>query len=546
MQKLSLKAKVLLSMIPFLVGMAVISTVGIKDMAEIESSLDRMVNVYGKRNQMGADAIRAIGNLQAAQRNFIRSTNKAQQEKYLKLEDENLAQANKLISDYIAFAGEYAKAHLPEAQDKLKQWTEIDKQVRALVASNQIDAARELNATKGDALEEDFRKILDGCYESSRNKMGEEAEKGFKTYSFSRWSLWLTTLIASIFGLGLTTYIVSKVSKEVARIIAALEGNTDNLNRASQEMARSSQQVSQAATEQAASLEQTAASIEEISAMVKKNAEGSVTAQEISQQSMNGATQGKQAVDEMIQAIEEISRSNSAIGQQVEASNHEMAEIVKLITEIGNKTKVINDIVFQTRLLSFNASVEAARAGEHGKGFAVVAEEVGNLAQMSGNASKEIFAMLEDSISKVKQIADSTKTNVGQLMEKSREKVDAGTVIAKRCSDVLGEIVTAADSVTQRVAEISTASQEQAKGIQEINKAVAQLDSVTQTNASSSNESAEAASHLSVEARELRNSVNELVQVILGASAGVKAEVVRLEPKGSVHQDDKQHEKSAA
>lgn len=102
----------------------------------------------------------------------------------------------------------------------------------------------------------------------------------------------------------------------------------------------------------------------------------------------------------MIHSITEISESNDRIMSQVADGNRKISEIVQVISEIGNKTKVINDIVFQTKLLSFNASVEAARAGEHGKGFAVVAEEVGNLAQMSGNAAKEISDMLNGSVSR--------------------------------------------------------------------------------------------------------------------------------------------------
>jgi methyl-accepting chemotaxis protein len=90
-------------------------------------------------------------------------------------------------------------------------------------------------------------------------------------------------------------------------------------------------------------------------------------------------------------------------------TNENMADIVKSIAEIKTKTNVINDIVFQTKLLSFNASVEAARAGEHGKGFAVVAEEVGALAAMSGNASKEIAQLLDGSLSRVTVLADETK-----------------------------------------------------------------------------------------------------------------------------------------
>ena len=118
---------------------------------------------------------------------------------------------------------------------------------------------------------------------------------------------------------------------------------------------------------------------------------------------------------------------------QVETGNLKIAEIIKMIEEISQKTRVINDIVFQTKLLTFNASVEAAREGEHGKGFALIAEEIGNLAQMSGNAATEISALLETSVQKVDQIISESKSSVGQSVQEGKQKVMFGTDIARRC-----------------------------------------------------------------------------------------------------------------
>jgi len=215
-------------------------------------------------------------------------------------------------------------------------------------------------------------------------------------------------------------------------------------------------------------------------------------------------------------SIQEISSSNGEIMKQVEASNQEISHIVKVIAEIGNKTKVINDIVFQTKLLSFNASVEAARAGEHGKGFAVVAEEVGNLAQMSGNAAKEITAMLDDSIRKVEKTVNDTKIKVEQLMVTGRGKIEAGVVTSRKCGEALDQIVQNVDQLGQMVGEISAASQEQAQGVQEINRAMAQLDQVTQQNASASQEAANAAAQLNVQADSLRGIVRTLEKLVQG------------------------------
>jgi methyl-accepting chemotaxis protein len=187
------------------------------------------------------------------------------------------------------------------------------------------------------------------------------------------------------------------------------------------------------------------------------------------------------------------------------------------VARATRKTAVINEIVFQTKLLSFNASVEAARAGEHGKGFAVVAEEVGNLAQMSGNASKDITDMLSDSIKKVNEIVESTRQRVEALMAAGLEKVNAGQMNAKKCNQALEKITDNARSVTAMIAKIASASKEQALGIQEINKAIGQLDSVTQQNTSVAQQSSNQADHLSTEAKALSQAINQLVSFVDGA-----------------------------
>jgi methyl-accepting chemotaxis protein len=292
-------------------------------------------------------------------------------------------------------------------------------------------------------------------------------------------------------------------------------GSTEVLAAASS-ISRSSTELSEASVEQASAIQQTAASIDQVSSMVKKSADNATQSQSVSQSSRSSAEQGQEAMKEMTQAINEISQSNIAIMTQVEEGNRQISEIVKVIGEIGNKTKVINDIVFQTKLLSFNASVEAARAGEHGKGFAVVAEEVGNLAQMSGNAAKEISSMLDSSIQKVEGIVTQTKTSVERLVQDSRAKVEAGTRIAAKCGEVLGTILNTVQEVDGMVGEISSASQEQAQGVSEINKAMNQLDQVTQQNTGIAQSAASSAEQLNAQANQLRQMVRDLFMVVNG------------------------------
>jgi methyl-accepting chemotaxis protein len=323
-------------------------------------------------------------------------------------------------------------------------------------------------------------------------------------------------LLTSILG----QLISSRLTRQINDIAEKLESGANEVASASKQISESSAELSSSSTQQATSLQETVSSIDQVSAMVSRNAENAKRSQEVATTSRDTAILGKQSVESVIQAIEDINVSNQDIIRQIEASHQELAGIVKVISEIGNKTKVINDIVFQTKLLSFNASVEAARAGEHGKGFAVVAEEVGNLAQMSGNAAKEISQMLDSSVQTVEKIVLDTKTRVERLVMAGRSRVETGTVTARNCGTVLENIVKNVNEMAEMVGEIASASQEQSQGVQAITKTMGHLDEVTQQNASISEQSASAAEELSAQAETVRSMVHALMETVHGEGTG--------------------------
>ena len=315
------------------------------------------------------------------------------------------------------------------------------------------------------------------------------------------------------------------VSRNLNTIISALADTTKQITTSSSQSERTASSISSAATQQASSLQETMASAEEISAMISQNADSAKRAQETVKANGEAAKGGSAAATEMVGAIGEIKETNEKILKQMEASNKEFSEIVDIIGDIGEKTKVINDIVFQTKLLSFNASVEAARAGEHGNGFAVVAEEVGNLARMSGSAAEEITGMLTASIKRVNAIVSNTKTNVEQLVEIGRDKVAMGQSTADQCRVSLENLSENAVSLTTMVTEIAHASSEQAQGISEINSAIQELDSSTQTNSSAAQCGFTQSEALLRETKNLDTAVQDLILFVAGKSTakGAKA-----------------------
>jgi methyl-accepting chemotaxis protein len=194
----------------------------------------------------------------------------------------------------------------------------------------------------------------------------------------------------------------------------------------------------------------------------------------------------------MGQAKEVIGDMSAATGQM----SISIQDIKKSSEQTIKIIKVIDEIAFQTNLLALNAAVEAARAGEAGKGFAVVAEEVRNLAMRSAQAAKDTSALLEE----------------------SRKKSDDGVVIVSKVTSALNATVDNAGKVAGLIAEITAASQEQAKGIDQVNVAVAQMDKVTQSNAANAEESASASEELSAQATTMNEIVNELVALVGGAA----------------------------
>lgn len=323
-------------------------------------------------------------------------------------------------------------------------------------------------------------------------------------------------ILGSVIAVFIAAYIIKKPIQTLNEIVASLNSSGSQVNNTSNHIAIASEQLAQASHEQAASIQETSAAIDEISAMINSNAENAQKSTQFSGKSLEIAEKGTAVIGHMISAIGDINVSNDEIMNQINITNKELEMIVAIIREIGTKTAVINDIVFQTKLLSFNASVEAARAGESGKGFAVVAEEVGNLAAMSGKAAHEITEMLDKSVKTVEEIATQSRKSIEQLIHEGKLKIETGTKVARESEIVLNEIASSVQNVSRMIAEISSASREQAAGVNEITKAVSQLDQVNQQNSSTSAQSSHAAQELSSQASQLNELVKQLVKIIEG------------------------------
>ncbi len=265
-----------------------------------------------------------------------------------------------------------------------------------------------------------------------------------------------TSLIASI----------RVMRNRLAEIVGQVRAGTDTIATASGQIASGNLDLSSRTEQQASSLEETASAMEELTSTVKQNADNARQANQLAVSASEVAVAGGSVVSQVVETMGSINASSK--------------KIVDIIS-------VIDGIAFQTNILALNAAVEAARAGEQGRGFAVVATEVRNLAQRSASAAKEIKSLIDNSVT----------------------QVDTGSKLVAQAGSTMEDVVNSVKRVTDIVGEITSASQEQSEGIEQINLAITQMDEVTQQNAALVEEAAAAAQSM----QEQANKLSEVVSV---------------------------------
>lgn len=259
---------------------------------------------------------------------------------------------------------------------------------------------------------------------------------------------------------GQLLHALQSMTESLHMIVTQVRQGTDTIANASSEIASGNLNLSSRTEDQAATLEQTASSMEELTSTVSQNAANARQANQLAMSAADVAVKAGGVVSEVIHTMGSINESSR-----------------KIVDIIG----VIDGIAFQTNILALNAAVEAARAGEQGRGFAVVAAEVRNLAQRSAAAAKEIKTLIGDSV----------------------DKVDIGTKLVDQAGATMDNVVSSVKRVTDIFSEITAASNEQTTGIEQINKAIIQMDDVTQQNAALVEQAAAAAQSMQEQAAHL-------------------------------------------
>lgn len=253
---------------------------------------------------------------------------------------------------------------------------------------------------------------------------------------------------------------LAEAQDSLREVVLEARRSAEAANTAADEMASGNVNLSQRTEEQASTLEETASGMEELASTVRQNAENCKLASDLAGNATGVARKGAEMVHRIVANME-----------QIDGSSKKIVDIIS----------VIESIAFQTNILALNAAVEAARAGEQGRGFAVVAGEVRNLAQRSAAAAKEIKTLIGESVS----------------------SVDQGAKLVRDSGHIINDVVVSVQQVSELISEIAVASREQSSGVEEMNRALIQLESVTQQNAALVEEAAASALTFQDEARRL-------------------------------------------
>lgn len=290
----------------------------------------------------------------------------------------------------------------------------------------------------------------------------------------------ISVLMAMVLTLVGLVFVTRNITGILKRVIAGMGEGTDTVASVSSQVASASQALANGASAQASGIEEASASVEEMASMTRQNADNAGQANSMMAETRKVMDMASQSMTDLTTAMGDIS-----------TASQETAKIIKTIDEIA----------FQTNLLALNAAVEAARAGEAGAGFAVVADEVRNLAIRAAEAAK----------------------NTAGLIEGTVKKIQLGSGIVVKTNEAFSTVATGAKKVGELVEEISAASNEQAQGVDQINRAIAEMEKVVQVNAAGAEESASAAQEMNAQAERMREHVADLARIVGGGGMGVKA-----------------------
>jgi methyl-accepting chemotaxis protein/methyl-accepting chemotaxis protein-1 (serine sensor receptor) len=470
MSGLTLRTKFLGGFAALLIMIAALTFTSMRAMSSLNAGLDRLVHRMALRADRTSQLVESLSDISGRQQALLLHSvlsDAAGVDQNRRAVAEAERRIDGLFGELLPLIDSASDKRLAQdLQSKMLAVRPISDEVMQLVQKQQMNDALKLVGEKllpaYDDLQRNARDFLTG----QRDRMTSDTMEIQANASSTR-------TLAFVF-VALTIGCSLLISIVVRQMNNALGGKGSQVSEGAQQVARAaaqmgsiSQSLAQGASEQAVSLEQTSASAEQVNHMVQRNAKSSREAAEHTNDANRLLTGANQKLGQMLDSMRDISSSSERISKII---------------------RVIDEIAFQTNILSLNAAVEAARAGEAGMGFAVVADEVRNLAQRCSQAAKDTSGLIEESI----QHSKTGKVRLDEVAAAMRQVTDSAVQV-QRLSN-----------------EVNAGSEEQARGIEQISKAILQIQQVTQQTAASAEEGASAGSQMSAEAEHLQSAVNRM------------------------------------
>lgn len=494
--KLTVKKQLFFFAIAMIVFQIILNVTFIKSLGDIKSNLTA---VFSKR-------LPSIDNLVQADRDFqqalvaersllIEGGSKEQRAALAKDYHKNAKQVFDRFNVYKKLAESEKELKLvKEFEEKIQKWNDIsieklgiDDDGNFLSYTGKEDLVMASFGEVNKSFEE-AREKLDFLQEEILSLGNSEYDTAIKDY---KWATYIVFIIGgfSLFATLILSWMVARgVSSKLESVVEVVGRENTFLNQISQDLMARSSELSSTSQEQAAGVTETTASLHEISKIIETNTQNVEQADNLISESENLIESGQKKLLELKNMISDVERSSGNMIDGINKGNEAFEQIIDTFKMIKEKTNVINDIVFQTKLLSFNASVEAARAGEHGKGFSIVAEEVGALAEQSGKSSLEISTLLEESLQKVSTIIDESKANLERSVSSNKVVIEKSSNCSDDCHETFVKISKKFEFIMRSSTEMREAAREQQLGVSEISKAMQEINSSNIITSQSSSE----------------------------------------------------------
>lgn len=494
--KLTVKKQLFFFAIAMIVFQIILNVTFIKSLGDIKSNLTA---VFSKR-------LPSIDNLVQADRDFqqalvaersllIEGGSKEQRAALAKDYHKNAKQVFDRFNVYKKLAESEKELKLvKEFEEKIQKWNDIsieklgiDDDGNFLSYTGKEDLVMASFGEVNKSFEE-AREKLDFLQEEILSLGNSEYDAAIKDY---KWATYIVFIIGgfSLFATLILSWMVARgVSSKLESVVEVVGRENTFLNQISQDLMARSSELSSTSQEQAAGVTETTASLHEISKIIETNTQNVEQADNLISESENLIESAQKKLLELKNMISDVERSSGNMIDGINKGNEAFEQIIDTFKMIKEKTNVINDIVFQTKLLSFNASVEAARAGEHGKGFSIVAEEVGALAEQSGKSSLEISTLLEESLQKVSTIIDESKANLERSVSSNKVVIEKSSNCSDDCHETFVKISKKFEFIMRSSTEMREAAREQQLGVSEISKAMQEINSSNIITSQSSSE----------------------------------------------------------